>query len=789
MRVVKRKGNALLTVVGMFAIMSILVVAMINGVMTSYELTKNSNDRLETFYSADSGIEIAYNELIRVTTNAIESGYKKVDEIRGGGAPLDVNRNFIDTSREGWENEVFKAEYKDYMEKNLEISIDNVNHDSVIYDEFSRKGKIIQVQAQVNNIVKEEKEKIGVYLKSTFDGEKGKSRAVEVDYKILVPDYGIREVFEKARGNSNIFDYIFAADGNVDLNLSTSFNVLGDMWVQGGELRNPSDPLSSGVLLSDKGINSAITWHGDIATNATVDIKDSNLEIPRNNLGNYNIYAKNFRYTGNPNRKRQLFNTYPLADEDTQNNKGLNLHVYNDFIFDGSNTDMHLKSFYGLNDITDDNYLNPNEEAKVASSMIIDSEDFGGVNSLTGENSSTSSRISVGSDTMILGTAYLNIAKNPLSSNEFFKTGESIVINRHSSPYTYRDYTENEYLYKYKGKLHMIDKLYKKDNYKDLTIVDKINLVKEFYNKNLNSQEKDKIVGLGKGISLNEAKTLTSGVAYDDGQVIQGHNEALEAKIDEKRKEFSKEVYFMRDEVASISDEDFKKARVVNTVGGNFNWDEVRKVINKGDIFEGTELMFKREDDKQNIKNGGTIFRGISAKTLVNNILSGEYIDGLFDAKVNVVLNYSNNDVVLRFNQAVPNDEKDPNKIYINLDAVGTANQYMYPTVVISKGDVIVERPKLPLLNGMPQNGSMTFTSLIYTAGDIEFNIEDGPTNVGNYMSDDTKLNRLFKAFFAKDQIAGRAFDGIFGGVESEEVEKVTNAEDLIEKGEWKLNK
>lgn len=786
MRNLKRKGNALLTVIGMFAIMSILVVAMINSVMTSYKLTRDSNDRLETFYSADSGLEIAYNEIINVVNNAIDKGYEKVDAIKGGVSKLDINRNFVDTSQNGWENKVFQEAYKDYLKQNIEIAIDNVKHNSVIYDEFLRNGKVIKVQAKVDQI---KVETIGLNIKSTFDNEEGKSRKVEVDYSIDIPQYGIKEFFRDARGNSNIFDYIFAADGNVDLKLNASFNVLGDMWVQGGELRDRNDPLSNGILLTDEGINSTITWHGDIATNGTVDIRDSNLEIPRNNLGNYNIYAKNFRYTGDPKNKRYLFNKYPLEDEDIQNHKGLNLHVYNDFVFDATNTDMNLKSFYGLNDITDKNYLDPYKEPKVASAMIIESEDFGEVNSSKGKQGNTSSNISIASDTMILGTAYLNIAKNPLSSNEFFKTGESIVINRHSSPYTYRGYTENEYLYKYKGKLHIIDKLYKDGGYKNLTILDKVNLVKEFYSKNLNSDQKDKMISLGQGFSLNENKTLTTGVAYNGGKIIQGHNEILEEKINKKRSEFSKEVYFMRDEGASVTEDNFRSARVINTVGGNFNWDEVRKVVHAGDIMEGSELLFKREDNEQNIKNGGTIFRGVSDKTLVNKILPNEYIDGLFDAKVNVVLNYSNNDIVLRFNQEVPKEERDPNKIYINLDAKGTAKQYMYPTVVISKGNVIVERPKLSLLNGVTQNGSMAFTALLYTTGNIEFNIEDGPSNVGNYLSDDTKLNRLFKAFFTKDGLGVRAFNGIFGGRESEEFEKVVNAEDLIKKGEWKLNK
>lgn len=793
MKNLKRKGNALLTVIGMFSILSILVVAMINSVMTSYKLTKDSNDRLETFYSADSGLEIAYNEIINIVNNAIDKGYEKVDAIKGGVSKLDINRNFVDTSQNGWENKVFQEEYKDYLKQNIEIAIDNVKHNSVIYDKFSRDGKVIKVQAKVDQI---KVETIGLNIKSTFDNEEGKNREVEVDYSIDVPQYGIKEFLKDTRGNSNIFDYILAADGNSVMNYSTSFNILGDMWVKGEDLRDSNDPLSSGVLLKDYGRDSIIEWHGNIVTNGTFDIQNGTFKTPRSNQKNYDIYAKNFRYVGNPIRKRYLFNDFPLNAENIQNHNGANLHVYNDFIFDGTNTDLNIKNFYGLNDVSQEENVSLNEDAKIASSMIIDSEDFGGVNLQTGSFLNTASNINIANNTMILGTAYLNIAKNPLSKNEFFKTGESVVINRHSSPYTYRGYTENEYLYKYKGKLHIIDKLYKNGNYNELSILDKINLVKDFYNKNLNStQEKDKILSLGKGLKLNEENTFTAGIAYNDGKIIRGQSENVEKIINEKREAFSKEVYFMKDPSVSISQTDFKNAKVVNTVASTFNWDAIRNVVNGGDIKDGEEILFKKEKNDHNQKNGVATFEGVSQKLLVSNILDGEIIDGIPDAKINIILNYSDNDLVLRTNNPVLSDKQDEDKAYINLqgerviiNAEGDTirSMYMCPTLIISKGDVILEKPKEVNIEG----GDMSVASLIYTAGNLKFDIFSGSSNIGNYQAEDTKLNRVFKKFFTDESQPGRrVFEDFLGGYKSEEFEKVVNAEDLIKKGEWKLNK
>ena len=792
MKYTKRKGNALLTVVGMFAIMSILIVTMINGTMASHQLTRNANNRIETFYSADSGLEIAYNEILSVIKNAIDSGYAEVERLKAAGGGVNTEQKLVNIGEEGWDNKVFQTTYKKYLKDNIEIAIDNVTHNSIIYDEFNRDEQVVQVAAQLHEeIQNEKKELLPVNLKATFTDEDDKSRAVEVDYDIEVPDYGIKEVLEEVSGNDNIFDYIFAADGNLDIELDSSFNVLGDMWVKGEELRDINDPLSSGILIRDKGINSTLTWHGDIATNGTFDIQNANLSIPNNNnrdstdpnveMG-YNIYANDFRYVGNPEKKRDLFNPIPLEDEYTNpSNEGLNLHVYNDFIFDGTNTDINMKNFYGLNDITDASGINNDGKPKVASSMIIESEDFG----KDSANNLASSKINIASDTMILGTAYLNLSETPLSKNEFFKTGESIVINRHSSPYTYRGYTEEKYLYKYKNNLHMIDKLYKDGEYQDLKIYEKVNLVKEFYNSQIKDTNKEnEIEGLAKGMNLNNNKIHTAGVAYNNGNVVNLQNYTMSRSIEGKRKEFAREVYFMGDEKASVTEDDFSKQSVETTVVNNFNWDAIRKIVESGHIYDTDKktILFERENNEHNLSNGGAIFKGISTKTLATTIL-GRPI-GIFPAedKINIIFNYSDNELVLRHNQPFSEEEKEEKKIYINLDKV--FNHNMTPTLVISKGPVTIERIK-----GAHGSGNMEFTALVYSASDLKFDINDGPCNVGNYSPIDTNLNELFKKFFAKGGLGDLVLGDIIGGTTSESIEKIVNAEDLIKKGNWKLNK
>ncbi|WP_297520664.1 pilus assembly PilX N-terminal domain-containing protein [uncultured Clostridium sp.] len=792
MKYTKRKGNALLTVVGMFAIMSILIVTMINGTMASHQLTRNANNRIETFYSADSGLEIAYNEILSVIKNAIDSGYAEVERLKAAGGGINTEQKLVNIGEEGWDNKVFQTTYKKYLKDNIEIAIDNVTHNSIIYDEFNRDEQVVQVAAQLHEeIQNEKKELLPVNLKATFTDEDDKSRAVEVDYDIEVPDYGIKEVLEEVSGNDNIFDYIFAADGNLDIELDSSFNVLGDMWVKGEELRDINDPLSSGILIRDKGINSTLTWHGDIATNGTFDIQNANLSIPNNNnrdstdpnveMG-YNIYANDFRYVGNPEKKRDLFNPIPLEDEYTNpSNEGLNLHVYNDFIFDGTNTDINMKNFYGLNDITDASGINNDGKPKVASSMIIESEDFG----KDSANNLASSKINIASDTMILGTAYLNLSETPLSKNEFFKTGESIVINRHSSPYTYRGYTEEKYLYKYKNNLHMIDKLYKDGEYQDLKIHEKVNIVEEFYNSQIKDTNKEnEIEGLAKGMNLNSNKIYTAGVVYNNGKLVNLKNYTMSRSIEGKRKEFAREVYFMGDAKASVTEEDFSKQNVETTVVNNFNWNAIRKIVESGHIYDTDKktILFERENNEHNLSNGGAIFKGISTKTLATTIL-GRPI-GIFPAedKINIIFNYSDNELVLRHNQPFSIEEKEEKKIYINLDKVHNHN--MTPTLVISKGPVTVERIK-----GAGGSGNMEFTALVYSASNLKFDINDGPCNVGNYSPIDTNLNELFKKFFAEGGLGDLVLGDIIGGTTSESIEKIVNAEDLIKKGNWKLNK
>ncbi|MGL4761757.1 MAG: pilus assembly PilX N-terminal domain-containing protein [Sarcina sp.] len=771
----KKSGSVLLVVVGMFAVLSVITISVITSVMGSYKLTRTSNERIEKFYSADSGLEIAYNKTIEVVQNAIDRGYEKVEEIKKGETLLDINRDVVDTTKEGWENEVFQKEYKQYLENNLEIAIDNVSHNSLIYDEFARGEEIIKVEADLHEvIIKEEKENIPLHLKSKFTSKDQKEREVEVDYDIKVPNYGIKEILEDVKGNSNIFDYIFAADGNLDIELAASFNVLGDMWVKGGELRDDEDLLSKGILVSEKHVNSKIEWHGDIATNGTLDLDDIGIDIPRDNNKNYNIYANDFRYVGDPDKKRYLFSSRVLGDEDVQNNYGANLHLYNDFIFNGTNTHVNLKNFYGLNDITSDELETKNP--KVASSMIIESEDIGDL------ESEKNSQINIAGETMILGTAYLNLALNPVNNNDFFKTGESIVINRQSSPYTYRNYTEKEYLYKYKDKFHMVDKLYKNGDYTELTITDKVELVREFYKNELkNPSVENDILDVANGINLNEEKVFTTGVAYDEGNIVKGDNEEVFGIVGEKRKKYAKEVYLMRN--GDVTEDDFAKKEVQSTVSSNFNWEAIEKLVQGGNILDVDKktVLFEKDVDTHNLRNGGTIFRGVSEKVVGSTIL-GDYI-GIFPTtdKINLVFNHTDNELVLRHNQPFEDNEKEDGKIYINLDLVNTHN--MTPTLIISKGPVTLEKK-----SGVG-SGFMEFTALVYTAGDLKFDIDDGPCNVGNYAAKDSKLNELFKKFFAEDGLGNIILGDIIGSTKFESFEKIVNAEDLIEKGKWKLTK
>ena len=152
----RKKGSILVMVVCLGAFLSVIIMSLMLVTTNGHALRKEENTRIENFYSADSGLEIASNEIVKVIKKAIDSGEniikEKIENLE--------SHPEIDITVEGWEQKAFKKEFEEYIDKELEKAIDNVcigntENDmngkttdlSKIYNNFRREGVEIKVDA------------------------------------------------------------------------------------------------------------------------------------------------------------------------------------------------------------------------------------------------------------------------------------------------------------------------------------------------------------------------------------------------------------------------------------------------------------------------------------------------------------------------------------------------------------------------------------------------------------------------------------------------------------------
>lgn len=791
----KKKGASLLVVVAMMAILSVLIVSLLAMTTSGYKLRVDSNNRVEGFYGADSGLEISekvlqdYLKANIETSNKAVSSSLDVDEknkefkksfnkfiIEGGKStklPLYDNPTLISGEYE-YKALIEEIAINEYYKKfdRKDVSIENVklyyttdinksNYQELIYP--------VTLSEETMALIK------GFRLELESEYKKNsKTRRVAVKFNIDIPDYG--KAISKADSSSpDIFDYIFAVDGNYELRAGGTVSVLGDIWVKGRETKSDNhieDKYKNGMVLksgSDIYKNPNITWDGNIATASNLEVSDVNLNIGTNGTGAHKIFAKNL--VVNTENNSNLFGN------------SLDVYLYNDFVYNSKSSKLNMKNLYAINDIN--NYQNnvttgdKLDESERSSSMIINSNDFG-----------QGSNINIGNDMYVLGSSYLDLTKP-------YQTGQSVVINGISSPYTVR-YDDYIYSYDEKGKVHIIDT---DQAGNELDIFKKADLVLK---KRLTDKENTFSNGIQALNIYNTAAVLAK------GEVIAPNRNIDMNIVKEKQKEYVKEVFNMGND-KNITSDDFEKKEVKASVKDSFDWFGMAKMIKEYEKCKecpqfGTELDCEKDDphckicdtcsSTIEIKKDG--FLHLKSKRKVSEIVgnSKENPDGDIDLgipgnspldtlgsqQINLILNAT--DKKLKIEQ-VNSGHSEAGKIDENNTTITyyfentPSSTLINPVLIISKGDVEFKTET-------PNNYSM-----ILTAGDTVFSTPSTGTHVGNYMVQTSKglINELFKYSLGSNGIFSDIGNGIFGSTESIEVKEAIEISDLIKREKWQLIK
>lgn len=751
----RKKGNSLVIVVCMFAILSILIISILALTTGGYKLRKQEAKRIENFYGADSGIEIAHANMQKVVKSAIEEGNDAVIKAMNNQITTYPNGDLIDSNANpAWKNKLFKDTYEKYIKDNLENAIDNVDPpikltspDQVtkIYQQYKKDGKEVQMNARATASVNE------WILNSVFTDSENKSREVEVDFEIATPEYG--KVLDEggAIKNKSIFDYVMAIDGNLDINNNGSIHAFGDIWIKGTEpLLNRKDANYKPAIRWANGEQNSVDWNGTIATPGDFYVENAGMKIT-------NIYADNFIYKGK--------------------NKALsfeNFNLYNDFIFEAENTKLNTKNYYGLNDI--DTKARPSAqdlETSVlhwedSSSIIVNSTDFinGG------------SKVTVDEDMYVLGTAYLQLEGTD------YKTGESMAINRIAEAYTQRTFLDSklnaeEFAYKYRNPLHLLDQKLNKDSeeYENLNVAEKSEIAEDFMIKS-----DVKIKGVE-----TKGNVYSSGLMYNNGEIIKPTSSFPKCDQDKhkhkdetnvvacKKNEFASQVFAMGTKLDTpVAEELFKKKKIVSSVSDSFSWPAIQALMDSAQLKakDGT-VLFERIDSYPESGASKSVVKFKSKETVLEIMKKFNGVKTSFDSaidaeKINIIFNNSGKKIILTDGGNIEDRGS-----YMNVPIDKDTRQ---PLIIISKDDIIIKA------EGTPWRSYGVF----YTEGDLKFDVKSTLT-FGNYsVAPNTAVNDLFKELFG-GIIDGVTDEGIID--QSSGMNSIINPKDLVKSKNWKLVK
>ena len=796
----KKKGASLLVVVAMMAILSVLIVSILAMTTSGYKLRVDSNNRVEGFYGADSGLEISekvlqdYLKANIETSNKAVSSSLDVDEknkefkksfnkfiIEGGKStklPLYDNPTLVSGQYE-YKPLIEEISINEYYKKfdRKDVSIENVK---LYYTTDIDKGNYQEVKYPVT--LSEDTMALikGFRLELESEYKKNsKTRRVSVKFNIDIPDHG-KAISKTDSGSPDIFDYIFAVDGNYELRAGGTVSVLGDIWVKGRETepdKLKEDKYKNGMVLksgSDIYKNPNITWDGNIATASNLEMSGISFNHGKDTGKEYKIFAQNL--VVNTEENQSLFG------------ESLDVYVYNDFVYNAKNSKLNINNLYAINDIND--YQNDVaigeklDESERSSSIIINSEDFG-----------DGSNINIAKEMYVLGSSYLDLTKP-------YQTGQSVVINGISSPYTVR-YDDYIYSYDEKGKVHIIDT---EQDGSELDIFKKADLVLK---NPLTDREKIFSNGIQAPNIYNTAAVLAK------GNVIAPNRNIDMNIVKEKQKEYVKEVFNMGSD-KNITSDDFEKKEIKASVEDSFDWFGMSKMIKDYGKCKDCPEYTTSQDCKQqdahcktcdtcNLNANNTMkikkdgFLHLQSKVNIKDIvaeseknpdenselgkepgLSGP--TDLRDQKINIILNATNKKLKIEqvnngHSRAGDVDEDDSTiTYYFENSPLGLL---INPVLIISKGDVEF---KTETHNNY---------SMILSAGDTVFSTPAVGTHIGNYSVPSSKglINELFKYSLGSNGILSGIGGSIFGSTDSIEAKESIEISDLIKREKWQLIK
>ena len=452
----RKKGSSLITVIIFMMFLMIVGVTTITMVTMDYKFRLNESERIENFYGAESGLEIAYDILLKASDYAINQAMHvtnnqlKIDEEKTEAERVDLNELFKKTYVQAlfdknYHHSLASSQTLDdglviYLLRNLSYPV--VNESSKL--EFQSSGfnlldKNIRVNVELldSNHEKIESfdsviETLNVKVTSIFESKEANQpsskseRKVSRTFEFNVPEYtqelvDLYPVFNKKA---------LAVDGNVSLTGTNSsksmLDIIGDVWIGGDICANQDstcsneisdviyDKYSRGILLEEANL----TIDGVLATKETLALRNEAVVHI-----NGNMYGKNI-YMGKKDVAATSTNSELGINGDSQQYDTV---LVNDLAVNVSSSEsvhskIEIDKFYGVSDKnvseTDIELNNVQSLSQESSSIIVNAE---------------GASVDIKHEALIAGLAFLDVTDG---EGNKYQTGESVAVKPNYLAYT-----------------------------------------------------------------------------------------------------------------------------------------------------------------------------------------------------------------------------------------------------------------------------------------------------------------------------------------------------------------
>lgn len=563
----KTKGSTMITILISMTFIIMVGVVSLSVILNDYKMRLNDSKNVANLYGAESGLDMAYNILVKVFDYAVEASNYAVET--NFEATLDLAE-----SQEAM-NELFQKTFIEVFEPNLEnygvtmgmleYSVENAFYPVFLKDrldnqqyplvfqpiDFTTDG---DVDIEVIQTMDEDNLTFTVTFISKFittsQSTEENERQVSVQYTLDVPTY--QGVMQQNLVEVTLPDYPVFTDSVINIDGNARFkgiiDITGQIRVKGAEIEN-IDPIdgkyASGVTLKE----ATLTIDGDIITNETLSLNEN---ATADITGN--IFARNV-YVGKTTYGTALATNVNLTVSDSlflDNDLVVNVQSSLDGTITSSVTSTNL---YGLND---KNTLEANgTPSRESSSLIVNSE---------------GAAVTIKEETYLSGVAYIN-------TNEPYQTGESVAIRGNYLAYS-------QILPGYEGIVQM-------KYYNPFVLVEAIEGDSSASTKANYFVEvaTDGTLTLSSGgVSLNPNKVHTAGAwitqTQDQSQIVGNSSVFLDddvAFLNAQRAEYARQVFNMGMPVEWTAYETGKVLKTINTVSGansQINFDYIRQTPN-----------------------------------------------------------------------------------------------------------------------------------------------------------------------------------------------------------------